>query len=220
MSAKLVQPTREQLLFSAFASVPQKIGAYPIRRISPYTYSLLETVESPLLGRGDPATVIDSVAEFIWMHSADVEEVIKVESRADFPTLDIRRISISLDIGESFAFVNTLTEALLRVAAAVAEEDTDTGKTTEETKEPAPIGSPLSSSPPDALETLPENVISFILPPLSEPSNSSTPPTSPQESGADGETISQETETPLELPSLPIHSQTCEPNLSNAPPTS
>lgn len=197
--------SREQLLFAAFVNLPQQIGDYQLRRMSPQSFTLLEAIESPLLGRGDTSKTLQGVAEYIWIHSADIEAVMEVDSREQLPEKDIRRIGYSIDIEQAYSFILSLTDALVRVSAAIAEPEETEGKPAEE--EPAPIGSPASSSPQDAPETPRENVISFGTLPSSEPSNTSTPPTSPPEPTCNGQTTSPEIQT---LPALPQNSQKSE----------
>jgi hypothetical protein len=191
--------TRDQLLFAAFVNLPQAIGDYQLRRMSPQSFTLLEAIDSPLLGRGDTSKTLQGVSEYIWIHSADIEEVIQVESRDQLPEKEIRRIGFAIDIEQAYSFILALTDALLRVSAAIAEpEETEGGKPAEE--EPAPIGSQASSLPADAPETLPANVTSFGTPPSSAPSSISTPPTSPPEQPCNGPTTSPVIQT---LPALP-----------------
>lgn len=191
MSTTDPQPTRDDLLRSAFATMPQSLGDYTLRRMGPFTYSLMVAFGNPLL-TGKNATmegIMDSVAEYVWLHSASEDDVIEVSKKTDLPEKEIRKIGLKLDMGEALSFFNTLKECSLRMAAALTdiEEEDEKGKPE---KVSSPTGSPPSSSPSEPPVIPFASATSSSTPLSSEPSSSSLPTTSPTEPPSTGQSTS------------------------------
>lgn len=196
-------PSRENLLFSAFSALPLEVGNFTLRPMSPGSYSLLIEIGSPLFGggTGKPTSeeVMAAVAAFIWIHAAEIDEVLQVNARADLPEKEIRRIGFDLTMEDTMSFLDSFKAIADRMSAAMAEPDDDGedkgGKP--ENVEPFPTSSPPCSSPSELPETPPASATSSGTPPSSAPSSISTPPTSTTEQPADGATTSPETPAPL-----------------------
>lgn len=185
--------TRYNLLRQAFCELPQKIGNLTLRPLSGGSFELLQDIQNGLVYQDPTATEktlqdsLQAVHEYIWIHTAPLTEVLAVESRETLPRLAIRALAMEIEMGESLAFTALFSASALRMAAAMTEladeEDPSPGK-----PQTPPTGSPPSSSPPEPQETPSENVISFGTPPSSEPSPTSTLPTSPPEPESDSAT--------------------------------
>ncbi len=201
--------SRQELLRQAFCEIPSQIGPYKLRPISGGSFELLGALRNSLVDP-DPESQLQgsslqrqltAIHEFIWIHSAPIEQVLAVETRDQLPSIEIRKIGMSLPIGECIAFTAVFVQASIRMAAAMTEafedEDSSPGK-----PQTPPTGSPRSSSPAEPLETLPANVTSFGSRQSKEPSPTSTPPNATPADDADGY-------TPLmELPTIPASNET------------
>ena len=197
---------RHSLLRQAFSEIPKTIGNHTLRPLSGGSFELLFDLKNPLVfgateEKMNIKTLLAAVHEFIWIHAAPIEDVIAVTCAADIPAAEIRKIAMSIEIGEALELTTIFTAASLRMAAAMAEPDDDEASPGK--PQTSRTGSPLSSLPAVPLETPAANVISSGTLPSSEPFNSSTPPPANQELAADGAIPLFALPTMTEPPTLP-----------------
>lgn len=195
---------RYALLRQAFCEVPSQVGPYKLRPISGGSFELLGQIGNQLVTgavdgtqMGLPALTA-AVNEYIWIHSAPLDEVIAVRTRDDVPADAVRRMAMEIEIGEILAFTTTFTAAAVAMAAALAESDEDDDEPGK--PDASPTGSLPSSSPVGPPATPYASGISSGSPPSPEPLPISTPPTSPPEDDADGCTPSMTLPTPDAIP--------------------
>jgi hypothetical protein len=195
---------RHTVLRKAFCEIPQTVGPYQLRPLSGGSYELLSEIKSALVSPDSAASgntlkdTLSAVHEYIWIHSAPLDQVLAVIDRDSLPKQEIRKIAMTLEIGECLAFTTVFAQAAQRMSASMAEIDDDDDENTSPGKpETPPTGSPHLSSHAEPQAIPSENVISFGSPPSSEPSPSSTQPTSTPELDADGATPL------LTLPTMP-----------------
>lgn len=184
--------SRHSLLRRAFVDVPASIQGIALRPLSAGSFELLGEINSPLVfgnessQKLDLQTLVSAAHEYIWIHSADLEKVLAIRTRDDLPRDEIRRLAMSIPLGEVLAFTTQFTESALRMAASMAEpedEEDEPGK-----PETRLTGSHRSSLPAELPGIPSESAGSFGTLPSSELTNTSTPQTSPQEPDANGPT--------------------------------
>lgn len=143
--------TRQSLLRSAFCDVPQSVSGLELRPCSPASFALLGELKNPLVAQREssaPLTMdelFSAVIEYIWIHSAAIEDVIAIERKEDLPKLEIRKLGFDLRIEDALEFTTSFSSASVKMAAALAESD-DEDEPGKSAAEPPPTGSPRSSS--------------------------------------------------------------------------
>ena len=198
MSAKIL--TREALLELAFADIPSQIGSLRLRPLSAGSFALLGRLGNPMMvGKQAPAqaaagdeqtTMFAAVIEYVWVHSAELDEVVTVETRADIPAATIKRLGFEISIGQALAFLERYQASAERMTASLAEVETEDDESSPgKPPESPPAGSPASSTPAVHVETQLASEISFGSCLSSAHSHISTPPTSPTERAADGPSL-------------------------------
>jgi hypothetical protein len=182
--------SRQQLLETCFAEIPQKIGNLQLRKLSAASFTLLGRLESPMMKGGssiDMDAMFDAVILYIWVHSADLDLVCSIETAADLPAADIKKLGFEIDFGNALGFLEIYKRCSARMAAALAEvEEDETEEPGKPATAPGPAGSPLSSMPSEDAATPPGNDTFSGNSPSNEPFPICTPPTSPTEPAASG----------------------------------
>lgn len=203
MPAKIIPPTREHLLELAFSDIPSQIGALKLRPLSAGSFALLGRLGNPMMvGKQAPTTaaaaagdsqtaMFAAVIEYVWVHSAPLDEVVTVETPADIPAAALKRLGFELSIGQALAFLERYQSSALRMTASLAEVETEEEPAGSPGKpqESPPVGSPASSTSAEPAETPPASATYSGACPSSAPSPTSTPPTSPTEPAADGPSL-------------------------------
>jgi hypothetical protein len=186
--------SRERLLAACFSNIPSKIQELKLRPLSPRSFDLLNDLGNVMIaGGGRSQSPLEAVIEYIWLHSAAIDEVIEIEKVEDLPVNDLRRLGLTIEFGEAMAFLERYTEGAMRMKAALAEledEDEDEGKSEQSHTGLHPLFS-RSEAPeiPSGSDT------SSGSSPSNAPSPISMPPISLTEQPAAGPSISMETET-------------------------
>jgi len=188
---------RQSLLTAAFLAMPKSIAGREMRPISPGSWALLAALENPLIvGSGedpDPgnAKLFRAVAEFVWVHSAPIDDILAIEESDDLSLplsakREIGALSFELSLGEALDFMNSFGKVADRINAAMAEPVDDDTPGKRVAGVPGPGSSPPSSLPSDA-PGIPSGSGTFsgILP-TSAPSSISTPPDMPMAPPTDG----------------------------------
>jgi len=224
MPVKLQSPEeiRQTLLEQAFCDIPSKVAKYELRPLSAGSFTLLGRIGNIMMvGRDNPgeaiskadtqAAMFEAAAEYIWVHSAPIEDVTAIETADQIPLAELKIIAFSIPLGAAFAFLNRYQECSLRLAAALAETEPedDDGKPGKPL-ETLPVGSPASSTPAEPAETQQESVTSSGICPSSEPSPTSTLPMLPTEPAVDGPCLTC-------LPDLPATPEETPPSESSPP---
>lgn len=200
MSAKIVPLSRNALLELAFSDIPSQVAGLTLRRLSAGSFTLLGRLGNPMIiGKKNSAeapaedsqtAMFEAAIQYIWIHSADIEKVLAVETVEDIPVQEIRALAFQISIGEAFAFLARYQESALRASASLAEiEPEDDDQSPGKLPVPPPVGSPASSTPAEPAEIPHESATSCGSCPSSEPSPTSTPQTSPTEPAADGPSL-------------------------------
>lgn len=199
MPAKIVQPSREQLLELAFSDIPSQIGSITLRPLSAGSFTLLGRLGNPMMvgsqapleaAQGDSQTAMfAAVIQYVWVHSADIEQVITVETPEDIPAAALKHLGFQLSIGQALAFLERYQASALRMTASLAETEPEDDETPGKPQESPLAGSPASSTPAEPAETPFASATSSGSCPSREHSPTSTPPTSPTEPAADGPSL-------------------------------
>jgi hypothetical protein len=200
MPCNIAPLSRDALLELAFSDIPSKISTITLRRLSAGSFTLLGRLGNPMIvGKKDRAAVpaedsqtamFDAAIQYIWVHSADIETVLAVETVEDIPVKEIRALAFEISIGEAFAFLARYQESALRASASLAEvEPEEDDQSPGKLPEVLPVGSPPSSTPAEPAEIPHESATSSGSCPSSEPSPTSTLQTSPTEPAADGPSL-------------------------------
>lgn len=199
VSAKIATPSREALLELAFSDIPSQIGSLALRPLSAGSFTLLGRLGNPMMvGKQAPVEAVQedsqtamfaAVIQYVWVHSADIEEVIAVETPSDIPAAALKHLGFQLSIGQALAFLERYQASALRMTASLAETEQEEDETPGKPPELAPVGSPASSTPAEPAETPCASATSSGSCQLSEPSPTSTPPTVPTEPAADGPSL-------------------------------
>jgi hypothetical protein len=183
---------RQQLLETAFSDIPSTIGATPLRQLSAGSFTLLGRLGNPMMVGNpngetpDQSEMFEAVLQYVWVHSAPVEQVVRIRTAADLPTEEIAALGLSIPIGLALAFIASYQQCAERMQATLAETIEE-----ENNKPGKPQETPLAGLPPSSTLSEPQ-VIPFVSAtssgkcPSSEPSPTSTPQTSPMELAADG----------------------------------
>lgn len=191
---------RQLLLEMAFSDIPSKVGKYDLRPLSAGSFTLLGRLGNPMMvGKESPEKALSAAqsqtemfaaaVQYIWVHSAPLEEVTAVEQAEQIPAGALKEIEFSLQIGQAFAFLNRYQESALRMTASLAEVEPEDHEGQPGKQETPLVGSPASSTPA-VLAVIPcESATSSGSCPSSEHSATSTPPTSPTEQPVDGPSL-------------------------------
>jgi hypothetical protein len=187
-------PTREELLAKAFAAIPSKIGERQLRPLAAGSFALLTRLKNPLLvGFGEmddsdrQAATFSAVMEYVWIHSAPIDEVAAVGGLSDVPVAAIRKLGLELSLPEVVEFLTGYQDVAARMNASLAEPE-EAAQAGQPGKPPAStlVGSPPSVSPSGPPVIPSGSATSSGSCPSSAPSVISTPQTSPTEPPADG----------------------------------
>jgi hypothetical protein len=183
--------SRMSLLSEAFRDTPLTFLGQPLRPVTAGTILLLMESANPLFSEADTEpTESDSLLalfEFIHIHTAPEEEVIEDCAIPGRLKKKARMLAMHAPLDELQAFSERFGALRTRLEAATAEiiPEKSEGKP-EAATTPPPTGSPTSSTPSAGPATLRAKDGSSGNYPSSEPSNTSTPPTSPTEPEPDG----------------------------------
>lgn len=190
--------SRDSLLELAFSDIPSQVGTYELRPLSAGSFTLLGRLGNPMMvGKQAPTEALEksdsqtemfaAAIQYIWVHSAPLEQVIAIETADQIPAGALKVIEFAIPLGQAFAFLNRYQESALRMTASLAEvePDEEVGKPVSPPVTP-PAGSPPSFTPAEPAEIPSASAISSGSCPSSEPSPTSTPQTSPMEPPADG----------------------------------
>lgn len=199
MPAKM--PSREALLEQAFSDIPSQVGTYVLRPLSAGSFTLLGRLGNPMMvGKQAPTEALDqadsqtemfaAAIQYIWVHSAPLDQVTAIESADQIPAAALKEIGFGISIGQAFAFLNSYQQSALRMTASLAEvePDEESGKS-ESLPVTPPVGLPACSTPAEPAE-IHRGKDSFSgLCPSSEHLPISTPQTSPMAPPADGPSL-------------------------------
>lgn len=191
---------RQILLEMAFSDIPSKVGKYDLRPLSAGSFTLLGRMGNPMMvGKESPEKALtaaesqtqmfDAAVQYIWVHSAPLEEVTAVENAEQIPAGALKEIEFSLPLGQAFAFLNRYQESALRMTASLAEVEPEDDHGKPGKPETRRAGLPASSTPAEPAEILPGSDTYSGSCPSSEPSPTFTPPMSPMEQPADGPSL-------------------------------
>lgn len=207
--------SRQNLLETAFSEFPSKIGSIGLRRLSAGSFTLLGRLDNPMIaGKGKPSDaasagvtqmeMFDAVVVYAWVHSAPLESVAAVETNDDLPAKEIRALAFEISISDAFEFLASYERCALRMAANLAEVDSedDDGKLGKPQGN-LPAGLHRSFIPAGPVEIPFVSSTSFGSCPSSEPSPISMLPTLPAEHDAVGEYLTSETFMIPEAPTTP-----------------
>lgn len=201
---------RLKLLSAAFRATPLRCGDLQLRPLTAGTMLLLMDLENPLF-LGDAEDVdepealsdresLDALFEFIWIHTAPEDEVIRLIERELRSTIreHVRKMAMAIDFEALSEFQAGFMALMQRVTAAMAEAipEGEPGKPVT-----SPTGSPPTSGPSAEQETPSGNIISFGGSPSSAASSSSTPLSAPLAPAPDG--LLPNGITPLPAPPSP-----------------
>jgi hypothetical protein len=190
---------RSSHLSAAFREHPTSIGKYQLRPVTPGTYQLLADLGNPMAAGATTGTAptgtdnfFAAVVQFVWIHSAPLEQVIAIDTVEDLPKSDLKAIAFQLTMEDVITFLASYKKAALRAAAAMAEaieeEDQEDGPGKPASLAILPSGSPASSSPsalPETQSASPTSSGTYHFP---APSNTCTPQTPSPEHAAAGST--------------------------------
>lgn len=184
---KSAEVSRQHLLETCFSEIPQKVGNIALRKLSPGSFTLLGRLGSPMMAAGGEKVTMDdmfnAVVLYLWVHSADLETVIAIETGEDLPQTEIRKLGFEVDFGNALGFLEIYKRCSARMAAALAEVE-DEEDEEEEPGKPGglaqnPVGSPHLFTPSEAAPIPSKSDTSSGSCPSSEPSPISTPPMPP-----------------------------------------
>lgn len=183
--------SRENLLSASWSENPVTVCGITLRPLSPGSFDLLQRLGNALVAGGAGVTHAEAHAaaiEYIWIHSAPLEQVMTIIGPEDLPKDEIARLHWEIPMPELLGFLSAFQGQAERMAAAMAETvpegDDEPGK-----PQTLPTGSPASSSPSAPQEIPAASGTSYGSYPSSEPSNISTLPTLPREPAAAGPQI-------------------------------
>jgi hypothetical protein len=192
---------RQTLLEMAFSDIPSKVGNYNLRPLSAGSFTLLGRLGNPMMvGKQSPEEALSAAdsqnqmfaaaVQYIWVHSAPLEQVTVIESADQIPASALKEIEFALPLGQAFAFLNRYQESALRMTASLAEVEPEDHSTQPGKLPVTPLaGSPVSSTPAEPAEIQRERNTSSGSCPSSEHFPTSTPPMSPMEQPADGPSL-------------------------------
>lgn len=149
-------------------------------------------------------SMFEAVMEYAWVHSAPLEQVAAIETKDQLPSAEIRLMGYEVTMAEALDFLAGYQKSSERMSANLVttkEDDETPGKPVS-----PPVGLPLSSTPAEPAVIPFEKDISSGSCPLAEPLPTFTPPTSPTEPPANGQSVtavSEETADPTPEASLP-----------------
>lgn len=180
--------SRETLLELAFSDIPSSIGELKLRPLSAGSFTLLGRLGNPMMvgsqapidAAQDSQTAMFAAAiQYLWVHSADLEKVLAVETAADIPATELKALGYQISIGQALGFLDRYQASALRMTASLAEIDPEDDEQGQPGKpESLPAGWPVSSTPAEAAEIPSASATSFGPCPSSEPARIFTPPTS------------------------------------------
>jgi hypothetical protein len=201
-------PSRESLLAGAFREIPQEIAGIKLRRMSAGSFQALGEIANALVagipeGEDSKTAIFRAVAEYVWLHSADLKQVTLVEKREDLPAAEIKALAFQIDFAEALEFLEVYKQASLRFAAAMADTDEDENAAALGKSVSARTGSRRSASRSEPPETRKESVTSSGKCPSNEPAPTSTRPTSPTVQRVDGSTMILDHSEAQAQPELP-----------------
>lgn len=178
---QIPETTRRAAIEGAFSEIPSRCGPFELRPLSAGSFALLNRLGNPMVtgAATDNNAMFTAVCEYVWIHSAPLDEVIRIVGPSDMSAESVGQIAFQLTMSDIFAFLREYAKTAERISLGMTEEvETDTpGK-------PVPAatihaGSPLSSMPLAAPETPPASGTSSGTSPLSGPLPTSTPPDAP-----------------------------------------
>lgn len=186
--------SRQHLLETCFSEIPQKVGTLDLRKLSAASFALLGRLGSPMMKGGHGLTMddmFDAVVLYLWIHSADLDAVVAIETAENLPELEIRKFGFSVDFGDALGFLEIYKRCSARMAAALAEveedEEEEPGKPGNQVQNP--VGLHHLCLPSEVLETPTRSDTSSGSCPSKEPSPIFTPPMPQTEPAADGFTL-------------------------------
>jgi hypothetical protein len=187
-------PSRDALLEQAFSEIPLQIASYQLRPLSAGSFTLLARLGNPMIGgKSNPAVALpdraemfESVIQYIWVHSADLDAVMKITEPQQIPEAELQKIGFTLSIGQAMEFLMTFADSALRMSAGLTEVEPEESDELGKPPESLPVGSPASFTPAVPAETPSGSDTSSGSCPSSELFPTSTPPMSPTEPAADG----------------------------------
>lgn len=178
---EIPETTRRAAVEGAFAEIPSRCGPFDLRPLSAGSFALLNRLGNPMVtgAATDNDAMFTAVCEYVWVHSAPIQEVIQIVGRSDLSASAVNEIAFTITMADIFAFLREYSKTAERISLGMTEEvETDTpGKPVPAATIPA--GSPLSSMPLAEPETQPANGTSFGTSPSSGPLPTSTPPDAP-----------------------------------------
>ena len=200
---------RSALLSKAFTQGSLSIGALTLRAPTAGSIDLLQQIKNPLFAEvaedGDPVGgEILPLFEFIWVHSAPIDEVLSAAEIEGQIRREAQRLAFETPLEDVAQFTAAFQNLQTRLQAAMTEaipEDGDQGKPVT-----SPTGSPSLSSTSAGQGTGPGSDTSSGNSRLIEPSSISTRPSDTTAPPADSPAISttEETPTPTLLPPLQV----------------
>jgi hypothetical protein len=178
---QIPETSRRAAIEGAFAEIPSRCGPFELRPLSAGSFALLNRLGNPMVtgAATDNDAMFSAVCEYVWIHSAPIQEVIQIVGRSDLSAAAVNEIAFTLTMADIFTFLREYAKTANRISLGMTEEvDTDTpGK-----PDPAATihaGSPLSSMPLAEPETQPVNGTSSGTSLLNGPLPTSTPPAAP-----------------------------------------
>jgi len=183
-----METNRLKLLSSAFREHPLTCGDLTLRPVTAGSMAILLQVGNGLFTAEEleegaapeaskPYADLDALFEFIWVHTAPIEEVLEMVENGDLNDLHkaARRVGLTLSFDDLSSFQEQFVKVALGIQAAkveaIPEGDGRPGK-----PPVSPIGSPPSSGPSTPPETPNGSATSSGFFPSVVHSNTSTPP--------------------------------------------
>lgn len=198
--------SRSSLLAAAFRETALVIGGLTLRPPTAGSIDLLQQIKNPLFSEAEedcePGGEMIPLFEFIWIHSAPLDEVLAAAENDGEIRRRARRLAFETPLEAVQDFAQSFEGFQSRLSAAMSEaipEDGDEGKPVT-----SPTGLPSSSSPLAGQAIRPESDSSSgnsLSPGLC---STSTPPADTMEPPADGASTSTKKPTPTPLPTLQV----------------
>lgn len=201
-------------LSAAFRDLNLTCGALTLRPITTGTILLLMETENLLFseretseenpeevsGQKMDSLTMQAIFEFIWIHTAPEEEVIRTCEDPAALRRAARLMALKVDISDLENFTDGFTKVRDRIQSAMVDPISEKGEATKKPSEEklTPTGSPPSSSPSAEPEIPSESTSSSGDSPSIVPFNTTTPPSCTTETPRVGK--SQIWETPPPAP--------------------
>lgn len=175
--------SRLALLSAAFRAVPLTCGPLTLRPITAGSVLLLMDTDNPLFSETPASTGpsdqsdMDGLFQFIYLHTAPVEEVLETCEDLDILRRKGRQLGITISFEDIGEFSEKFQQIQQRMNAAIVEVIPEKGTLGKPPRQDLLLtGSPPSSTTSAEPETPPASITSSGHSPSTEPSNTSTLP--------------------------------------------